>query len=67
MTKPVDPSMSLLARLRNVARQQHLPVETMLLLYTQQGFLARLDRSPHAEQFIVKGGMSLYTRYQVAA
>ena len=67
MTKPVDPSVSLLARLRNVARQQGLPVDTMLLLYTQQGFLARLDRSVHSEQFVVKGGMSLYTRYHEAA
>lgn len=67
MTKSADPSVSLLARLRNIARQQGLPVDTMLLLYTQQGFLARLDRSPHSEQFVVKGGMSLYTRYRSAA
>lgn len=67
MTKPADPSVSLLARLRNVARQQGLPVDTMLLLYTQQGFLARLDRSRYSEQFVVKGGMSLYTRYHTAA
>ena len=67
MTKPADPSMSLLARLRNVARQQDLPVDTRLLLYTQQGFLARLDRSRYSEQFVVKGGMSLYTRYHTAA
>lgn len=67
MPKPADPSVSLLARLRNVARQQNLPVDTMLLLYTQQGFLARLDRSLHSEQFVVKGGMSLYARYRSAA
>ncbi|WP_240738483.1 hypothetical protein [Deinococcus fonticola] len=54
MTKSADPSVSLLARLRNIARQQGLPVDTMLLLYTQQGFLARLDRSFHSEDFVVK-------------
>lgn len=67
MTKSADPSVSLLARLRNVARQQGLPTDTMLLLYTQQGFLARLDRSRHSERFVVKGGMSLYARYRAAA
>lgn len=67
MTPPADPSVSLLARLRHLAQQQGLAPGSMLLLYAQQGFLARLDASEYAEQFVVKGGLSLFARYRAAA
>lgn len=58
---------SVLARLRNQARARGLPPQTMLLLYAQEGFLARLAASPYAERFVLKGGLSMYGRYGAEA
>lgn len=63
MKPTADPSVSLLARLKNEARRLDLPLTNMLLLYAQQGFLARLDMSEHAERFVLKGVLSLFARY----
>ena len=60
MKPTADPSVSLLARLRHLGQQQGLPLDTMLLLYVQQGFLARLEASSEAERFVLKGGLSLF-------
>lgn len=62
-----DPSIALLDRLKHLGRERGLPAGTMLLLYAQQGFLARLDASAHASRFVLKGGLSLFTRYEAAA
>jgi hypothetical protein len=67
MKLTADPSISLLARLRHVGQQQGLPLDTMLLLYVQQGFLARLEASSEAERFVLKGGLSLFARYRASA
>ena len=41
---------SILAKLRNLAsRYPNLPKASMLLLYTQQGLLGRLDASAYAD------------------
>jgi predicted nucleotidyltransferase component of viral defense system len=68
MTKTANP-ISILAKLRNLARDQYsnLPANTMLLLYVQQGLLARLEKSPHAEHFVLKGALSLFVRFGNAA
>jgi predicted nucleotidyltransferase component of viral defense system len=58
---------SLLAQLRNRARQTGLPADAMLLLYFIEGFLARLAVSNHHDRFVLKGGLNLYSRYQAAA
>ena len=58
---------SLLAQLRNRARQTGLPADAMLLLYFIEGFLARLAASKHHDHFVLKGGLNLYSRYQAAA
>jgi predicted nucleotidyltransferase component of viral defense system len=58
---------SILARLRHQGRVRGLEPQTMLLLYAQEGFLARLGQSPHAEHFVLKGGLSMYGRYQAEA
>jgi predicted nucleotidyltransferase component of viral defense system len=58
---------SLLAKLRNLARKEGLPADTMLLLYMHEGFLARLALSPYREQLILKGGLNLYSRYRSKA
>nr|WP_255639904.1 nucleotidyl transferase AbiEii/AbiGii toxin family protein [Deinococcus taeanensis] len=60
---------SIRARLKNLGKNvyMHHPSSSMLLLYTQQGFLARLMASPYAHQFVLKGALSLFARYgQVA-
>lgn len=68
MTKTINPA-GILDRLKHVRRTRYpnLPPNTMLLLYAQQGFLARLDASPYAEQFVLKGALSLFARYGDAA
>ncbi len=66
MTKTTEPNpASILARLRNLCRTDHpnLPANLMLLLYAQQGLLARLEISPHAEDFVLKGALSLFARF----
>ena len=70
MTRITEASAaSILARLRNLARTEYpnLPANLMLLLYAQQGLLARLDASPHAGQFVLKGALSLFARLGNAA
>lgn len=70
MTRTTDPNpVSLLARLRHLGRTQYpnLPANTMLLLYAQQGLLARLERHPDGSRFVLKGALSLFARYGNAA
>lgn len=68
MKRTADGSMSLLARLRHLStRYPNVPKSAMLLLYAQQGFLGRLDASPHGERFVLKGALSLFARYGDAA
>ncbi len=61
--------VSILARLRNLARETHpnLPANAMLLLYAQQGLLARLESSRHSDHFVLKGALSLFVRFGNAA
>jgi predicted nucleotidyltransferase component of viral defense system len=70
MTKTINTNpSSILAKLRNLARERYanLPANTMLLLYAQQGFLARLESSRYQGQFVLKGALSLFVRYDNAA
>lgn len=39
----------------------------MLLLYIQECFLARLSHSQYVDRLILKGGLSMYARYQAGA
>lgn len=68
MTRTINPA-SVLARLKNLQRDHYpnIPPNTMLQLYAQQGFLARLDASPYADRLVLKGAMSLFARYGRAA
>jgi hypothetical protein len=45
--------------LQNQARRQHRGTQDLLTLYVLERFLARLVDSPHASQFVLKGGMLL--------
>ena len=58
---------SLLARLRNQARQRGMPTQQMLLFYFQERLLARVASSPYRDRLVLKGGLNLYSRYGAAA
>lgn len=68
MTRITNPA-GILDRLKHLRRTRfpNIPPNTMLLLYAQQGLLGRLDASPYAEQFVLKGALSLFARYGNAA
>jgi predicted nucleotidyltransferase component of viral defense system len=67
MTQNPDPSISILARLKNVGRKMGYPADLLLLYYVQEGLMARLSRSSFQKQFVLKGGLSLYARFQTTA
>lgn len=58
---------SLLARLRNLARQRGMPAQQMLLFYFQERLLARVAASPYRQHLVLKGGLNLYSRYGASA
>lgn len=45
--------------LQNLARRRGRPTQALLVMYVLERFLARLSAGPHAEQFVLKGGMLL--------
>jgi len=45
--------------LQNLARKQRRPTDELHQLYALEGFLTRLVASPHADKFILKGGVLL--------
>ncbi len=47
---------SVRARLEAKARERGITFQYASLLYMQEGFVARLAASPHAEKLILKGG-----------
>lgn len=62
MTKKEIKNMaaSIRARLLNIAKQQHIDFNRVLLVYFQQCFLDRLAHSKYREKFILKGGLLFY-------
>lgn len=50
-------SMSLKAKIRNVAKQKNIPAQVILQNYMFERFLVRLSASEYKEKFILKGGM----------
>jgi predicted nucleotidyltransferase component of viral defense system len=52
---------SVLARLRNQARQEGISFQTGLQLFFQEEFLRRLSKSQYRDNMILKGGMFIYT------
>jgi hypothetical protein len=45
--------------LQNLARKQRRPTDELHQLYALEGFLTRLVASPHADKFVLKGGVLL--------
>lgn len=52
---------SVLARLRNQAKNEGIPFQMALQLFAQEEFLRRLSLSDYADNMILKGGMFIYT------
>lgn len=50
-------AMSLKAKIRNLAKQKHIPAQVILQNYMFEGLLARLSVSDYRDRFILKGGM----------
>jgi len=59
-----DRGASVLARLKNKAAQSGRTYQLCLQLFCQEEFLRRLQRSPYAENMVLKGGLFLYTLTQ---
>jgi predicted nucleotidyltransferase component of viral defense system len=52
---------SILARLKNIARENAVEFNSILILYMQERFLYRLSISAHADNFLLKGGLLLFS------
>jgi len=63
MTRPTraDAAGRAYLDLQNRARREHRPTQTLLVMYVLERFLARLAAGPHADRFVLKGGMLLAT------
>jgi predicted nucleotidyltransferase component of viral defense system len=62
-----DLPASIKARLMKLARAQGIDFNRVQLLYVQERFLARLASGAHRDQFVLKGGLYLYSRYGTLA
>jgi hypothetical protein len=57
MTPPTDIGASLLARLRNLARERREDVQFVQQRYAAERFLYRLGESAHRDRYVLKGAM----------
>lgn len=57
----VNNSESILARLRNRAKEENITMQQLLNLFFQEEFLRRLSNSRYKDNLILKGGFFLYT------
>lgn len=56
-----DMAASVLTRLKNQAKETGLTYQMCLQLFCQEEFLRKIEASRYSENFILKGGMFLYT------
>jgi len=59
--KGTNTAASVRQRLLNRARSEGRAVQELATLYAMERFLYRLGRSPHAERFVLKGGLMTMT------
>lgn len=57
----VDTAASVLARLKNKSKQSGRSYQLCLQLFCQEEFLRRLEKSKYAENFVLKGGLFIYS------
>lgn len=56
-----DVAASVLARLKNKAKESGRSYQLCLQLFCQEEFLRRLEKSPYAENLVLKGGLFIYS------
>lgn len=56
-----DMAASVLARLKNKAKENGRSYQLCLQLFCQEEFLRRLEKSKYAENLVLKGGLFLYS------
>ena len=56
-----DIAASVLARLKNKAKESGRSYQLCLQLFCQEEFLRRLEKSKYAENLILKGGLFIYS------
>ena len=56
-----DIAASVLARLKNKALESGRSYQLCLQLFCQEEFLRRLEKSKYAENFVLKGGLFIYS------
>lgn len=56
-----DPAASVLARLKNKAKENGRSYQLCLQLFCQEEFLRRLEKSKYAENLVLKGGLFIYS------
>ncbi len=54
-------AISVIARLKNLSREQGIPLQQLLNLFCQEEFIRRLSHSSYRENLILKGGYLLYS------
>ncbi len=56
-----DMTASILAKLKNKAKSEGIPLQQLLNLFCQEEFIRRLSESKYKENLILKGGFLLYS------
>ncbi|MDQ2088161.1 nucleotidyl transferase AbiEii/AbiGii toxin family protein [Herbivorax sp. ANBcel31] len=56
-----DIAASVLAKLKNKARQQGTQLQQLINLFFQEEFIRRLSRSSYKNNLVLKGGFLLYS------
>lgn len=57
----VDRATSVLTKLKNKAKESGRTYQLCLQLFCQEEFLRRLEKSKYANNFVLKGGLFIYT------
>jgi predicted nucleotidyltransferase component of viral defense system len=61
MALMTDIGSSILAKLKNKAKQANISYQQCLQLFFQEEFLRRLSKSPYIDNLVLKGGLFIYT------
>ena len=56
-----DIGASILAKLKNKAKESNIIFQQCLQLFFQEEFLRRLSKSPYVDNLVLKGGLFIYT------
>lgn len=56
-----DQATSVLSKLRNISKQSGIPLQMHLQLFCQEEFLRKLSLSKYTNNFVLKGGLFIYT------